>query len=399
MNEKVVKIYLPDNIPKETLFLYGNLKFCEKFFTYFVIKWSSKLIDSGDNVINFLGLSSTSKTSKIPEYENCLEVQLNQSDITDVKITIQKQLINPSGIQLIYYNANKFLQVSKNLHPQESVNKNDFYYLAQLFRVENSKNPNQSFIQQIPQYVYKTTLLVTSVGSKILSPIEPLFEKTAIFRHFRTWRKCLDDENSHGAIVFDILIGLIVFALLTTVTQPAKYFMDIAELIVNKLRHLLQMLEGSPVGLKLNVQLNNFLLSCFMYHVDLWWNFIIIVEPAIHYLFFPLGVLGMFGISFQSAMLCDVITLITLHAHCFYIYAAMLYKIEISSIRSLMRIVLGRRKNILKNRVESQEYTNRQLYLATLFFTTFLFLLPTVITYYVVFASVRINSMKFSKIF
>ena len=99
----------------------------------------------------------------------------------------------------------------------------------------------------------------------------------------------------------------------------------------------------------------------------------------------------MFGISFQSAMLCDVITLITLHAHCFYIYAAMLYKIEISSIRSLMRIVLGRRKNILKNRVESQEYTNRQLYLATLFFTTFLFLLPTVITYYVVFATVRIN--------
>lgn len=274
MNEKVVKIYLPDNIPKETLYLYGNLKCCEKFFTYFVIKWSSKLIDGGDNVINFLGLSTASEKSKIPEYENCLEVQLNQNDITDVKITIQKQLINPNGIQLIYYNAKKFLQVSKNLHPQESVNKNDFYYLAQLLRVESSKNPNKSFIQQIPQYVYKYTMLVTSIGSKILSPIEPVFEKTAIFRHFRTWKKCLDDENSHGAIVFDILIGLIVFALLTTMTQPAKYFMDIAELIVNKLRHLLQMLEGSPVGLKLNVQLNNFLLSCFMYHVDLWWNFI-----------------------------------------------------------------------------------------------------------------------------
>lgn len=275
MNEKVVKIYLPENIPKETLYLYGNLKCCKKFYTYFIIKWSSQiLIDNGDNVISFLGITTTNENSKIPEYENCLEVQLNQNDITDVKITIQKQLINPSGIQLIYYNSNKFLQVSKNLLPQESVNKNDFYYLAQLLRVENSKNPNKSLIQRIPQYVYKFTLIVTSIGSKILSPIEPLFEKTAIFRHFRIWKKCLDDENSHGAIVFDILIGLIVFALLTTITQPAKYFMDIADLIVNKLRHLLQMLEGSPVGLKLNVQLNNFLLSCFMYHVDLWWNFI-----------------------------------------------------------------------------------------------------------------------------
>lgn len=41
------------------------------------------------------------------------------------------------------------------------------------------------------------------------------------------------------------------------------------------------------------------------------------------------------------------------------------------------------------DRVESQEYSNRQLFLATLFFTTLLFLLPTIITYYVVFSSVR----------
>lgn len=40
------------------------------------------------------------------------------------------------------------------------------------------------------------------------------------------------------------------------------------------------MLKGSPVGLKLNAQLNNFLLDCFVYHVDLWWNFLGILEKS-----------------------------------------------------------------------------------------------------------------------
>lgn len=136
---------------------------------------------------------------------------------------------------------------------------------------------------------------------------------------------------------------------------------------MHNLRNLLEMLKGSPVGLKLNAQLNNFLLDCFVYHVDLWWNFLgnylldtffnqlklnyfltVIVNPLIHYIFLPLSVLGLFGLSFQLAMLSDLLTIITLHAHCFYIYAALLYKIEISGLRSLFRIVLGRRKNILR---------------------------------------------------
>jgi phosphatidylinositol N-acetylglucosaminyltransferase subunit Q len=147
-----------------------------------------------------------------------------------------------------------------------------------------------------------------------------------------------------------VLLGIAFFLLMNHVQHSGRYFMGVTELIVNKLRGLLEMLDGSPAGLKLNVQLNNFLLNCFMYHVDLWWNFIVIVEPTIHYLFLPITMLGLMGFSFQCAMLCDVITLITLHAHCFYIYAAMLYKLELTSIRSLLRIVLGRRKNVLKSK-------------------------------------------------
>lgn len=65
-------------------------------------------------------------------------------------------------------------------------------------------------------------------------------------------------------------------------------------------------------------------------------------------------------------------------------------------MKALWRVVLGRRKNVLKERVESYSYINRQLYLATMFFASLIFLLPTVLVYYVVFAAVSL--MYFTRI-
>lgn len=46
------------------------------------------------------------------------------------------------------------------------------------------------------------------------------------------------------------------------------------QFIVRQLQELLDALKGSPVGLKLNVDLNNFFLDSFRYHVDLWAAFL-----------------------------------------------------------------------------------------------------------------------------
>lgn len=112
--------------------------------------------------------------------------------------------------------------------------------------------------------------------------------------------------------------------------------------VVYNVRILLNSLKGSPVGLKLNVELNNFFLNCFAYHVDLWATFLgncdanlifelssniliyhtVLVSPAVQYLFIPLAIIGCLGLSFQLALLSDLLVLISVHAHCFYIYAA-----------------------------------------------------------------------------
>lgn len=48
----------------------------------------------------------------------------------------------------------------------------------------------------------------------------------------------------------------------------------------------------------------------------------------------------------------------------------------------------------ISDRVESHSYMNRQLYLGTVFFACLLFLFPTVLTYYVVFTTVRFYDLK-----
>lgn len=81
------------------------------------------------------------------------------------------------------------------------------------------------------------------------------------------------------------------------------------------------------MGLKVNVHLNDFLLNCFIYHINLWKTFLSkktnrilpelriiinniltdIVSPAINYLCVVLSVFGMCGFSFQLAMLSDLL--------------------------------------------------------------------------------------------
>lgn len=69
--------------------------------------------------------------------------------------------------------------------------------------------------------------------------------------------------------------------------------------------------------------------------------------------------------------------------------------------------ILKRWKSLLKcvcffistktDRIESYEYSNPQLYLSIIFFTALLFLLPTILIYYVVFASVSKVEIRLKK--
>ncbi|KAL3272455.1 hypothetical protein HHI36_013935 [Cryptolaemus montrouzieri] len=99
---------------------------------------------------------------------------------------------------------------------------------------------------------------------------------------------------------------------------------------------------------------------------------------------------GVFGFSFQLAIISDILSLTTFHVYCIYVYAAKLFQLQVRSITSLWRLFIGRKYNPLRQRVDSCHYTQHQLFIGTLGFTILLFLLPTTSLYYVVFTALRL---------
>lgn len=61
---------------------------------------------------------------------------------------------------------------------------------------------------------------------------------------------------------------------------------------------------------------------------------------------------------------------------------------QIKGLMSLLNLFVGRKFNPLRHRVDSLQYTHNQLFIGTLGFTILLFLLPTTLLYYSVFAVV-----------
>ncbi|XP_022911262.2 phosphatidylinositol N-acetylglucosaminyltransferase subunit Q [Onthophagus taurus] len=162
------------------------------------------------------------------------------------------------------------------------------------------------------------------------------------------------------------------------------------ELIIENLKTLLLFLRGSPIGLKLNHNFNTTLNSFFFYHIFLWKTFVEFIKPHLYSIFYVLLIPAGFGVSYQAAVIDDLIKFCTIHVYCIYNYAARLYGVQIYALISLWRLFIGRKFNPLRNRVDSYQYNHNQLFIGTLTFTILLFLLPTTLLYYVVFTTFRL---------
>lgn len=400
-----VKIYLSSKLVEQCTFcqLFGLIEVQRDEIRFVVL--DSKLLP-GTYLIGEISSESdyqrrlqqdtdlSSGTHRDLQEENFLRLSISdRGRIKHVTTKVKGVTIETLNKVLIIYDEQGFSNLAEN-RPllQLDENDNDLLQLARL--IKSSKPLGNSALKDLLGYAADCRM-VTVMGHVMrpfMAVLKIFLKKTALFYHFSEWYTSIRNKGSESAkwaLLFDIGLGVAVLSLVLYFGNPGVYFMRYAELVVHYLRELLQTLRGSPIGLKLNAPLNDFFLGCFLYHVDLWWTFLILVSPAIRFLFIPLSVLGLLGLSFQLAMLSDLIILISLHAHCFYIYAAVLYRIEIGGIRALCRIVLGKKKNVLRDRVESHEYMNRQLFLATLTFAVLLFLLPTILVYYVVFATLR----------
>ena len=89
------------------------------------------------------------------------------------------------------------------------------------------------------------------------------------------------------------------------------------------------------------------------------------------------------------ALFSDLVSMLTVHIYSFYIASARIFNWQLTIIISLFHLFRGKKRNVLRNRIDSCDYDLDQLLLGTILFTVLFFLLPTVVVFYLTFASAR----------
>ena len=150
-------------------------------------------------------------------------------------------------------------------------------------------------------------------------------------------------------------------------------------------------LMGVPWGIKLNTPLNHFLGTRYLYILDLWRMFY--SEFICSYLSIIIEVLVFllpFGLTVSITALHDFMKFLNLCLICFFIISSRIFTLQVSALKSLGRLFMGKKWNILRKRVDSCDFDMNQLLIGTLIFTILLFLLPTTGMYVLAFLYLRI---------
>ncbi|CAH0385648.1 unnamed protein product [Bemisia tabaci] len=192
--------------------------------------------------------------------------------------------------------------------------------------------------------------------------------------------------------VLDSILGILtLYYLMENFTNDELFQLmaNLSEDIVMKLRIIIHWLMGSPAGLKLNAPLTNLLGQFYLYHVNLWWSFLVVTRPGLEIIYAAFLRIGLLGLSFQISILSDLLMFTSFHIYCIYVYAARLFNLQLTFLFYLLRVMIGRKRNPEPGQVDSDPYTTETLFLGTLAFTILLFLLPTTFVYYLMFAILR----------
>ncbi|CAI2362000.1 unnamed protein product [Moneuplotes crassus] len=115
------------------------------------------------------------------------------------------------------------------------------------------------------------------------------------------------------------------------------------------------------------------------------WNFIIHFgsEYNTTFLAFIFAPIGLLGASFQVALAHDLFALLTSHIHTMYSFFAFVYKTTLHVLQNLFYMSRGRKFNILKGKVDEADYRIEELLFGVLMMTVIMFLLPTLLVYYI----------------
>ena len=145
-------------------------------------------------------------------------------------------------------------------------------------------------------------------------------------------------------MAMDIVLGVLIVSWLFSNGYnlcATDFMMEKADTVVELLNALLDWLKGAPAGLKLNKHLAEYLSMFFLYHVYLWQIYLNCIAPYLQMIISLIIMSGCFGVTFLLSLVSDVLSLVTLHIYCFYVYAARIYNFQLQKLVTLAKLFTG----------------------------------------------------------
>jgi phosphatidylinositol glycan class Q protein len=214
--------------------------------------------------------------------------------------------------------------------------------------------------------------------------------------------------NSLWLVANDVIIGI---ALGSYIIENSGWVAEqissiLSTYTVAVLQRTISWLMYWPAGLKLNTELARFLGDLFLWVIDYWSSkslsiflqskltksvpdCVAALEPVLPHVIWFIGFSSFAGASMPIALFSDMLSVLTLHIYCFYMASARIFHWQLTIIISLFHLFRGKKHNVLRKRIDSCDYDLDQLLLGTILFTLLFFLLPTVVVFYLAFASAR----------
>ncbi|KAF2641330.1 Gpi1-domain-containing protein [Massarina eburnea CBS 473.64] len=201
--------------------------------------------------------------------------------------------------------------------------------------------------------------------------------------------------NSLWLVANDVIIGI---ALGSYIIENSTFVATQVDTIFNVwaiegLRRMISWLMEWPGGLKLNTELAEFMGDLFLWVIDHWAGGMTILRPHLPNMIHFIGFTSFAGATLPISLFSDLVSLFTLHIYSFYIASARIFHWQLTIIISLFHLFRGKKRNVLRNRIDSCDYDLDQLLLGTILFTLLFFLLPTVFVFYLTFATARVAAI------
>ncbi|GAA5958141.1 hypothetical protein JCM3765_002828 [Sporobolomyces pararoseus] len=221
-----------------------------------------------------------------------------------------------------------------------------------------------------------------------ITPIDTSRKLEAYANYIRFW-------NTLWLFANDLIIG---YALSKFVQENAQYLSDLVETFVQNyisgyLRELLEWLNDWPGGVKLNTELASLICESFLFLSRLWDDFALVpFLPRLPSILRVLGTLGYIGgASLLLAFASDLLHVLTFPFLGCYVAATLTYRWSLVGLSALFNVFRGKKYNPLRARTEPATYSVDALLLGTILFVTLIFLFPTIVAFYLAFASSRLT--------